>query len=219
MITSYGIILSVQMGTDKYYLITYRGSSYEYIDMFNTRCPVEKVENYVRMCTIEERQRLARCLNDFDTLYYDTFALFRSYTSVKDRWDKIKTHIIEGLKLPPIENVQSLYGFPKGRKKTGEKGIDAALREFEEEVGISRSFVRVLGLPPLEEIYTGSDCKQYKNVYYRCDTKYMIIPRKIRTKSKLPGRKSAVSVEIMDVEWMTKEDAVKVLDPTSAELL
>lgn len=219
MITSYGIILSVQMGTEKYYLITYRGSSYEYTDMFNTRCPVEKVENYVRMCTLEERQRLAKYINDFDTLYNDSFAMFKSYSSVKDRWDKIKSYVIEGLKHPPIENVQSLYGFPKGRKKSGEKGIEAALREFEEEVGISRSFIRVLGVPPLEERYTGSDGKQYKNVYYRCDTRYMIIPRKIQTKSKLSGRKSAVSIEIMDVEWMTREEAVKVLDETSAELL
>lgn len=219
MITSYGIILSVQMGTEKYYLITYRGSSYEYTDMFNTRCPVEKVENYVRMCTSDERQRLSKCINDFDTLYYDSFAMFRSYQSVKDRWDKIKSYVIEGLKQPPLENLQSLYGFPKGRKKNGEKGIDAALREFEEEVGISRDFIRVLGFPPLEERYVGSDGKQYKNVYYRCDTNYMIVPRKIPTKSKLKGRKSVVSIEIMDIEWMTREEAVKVLDPTSADLL
>ena len=219
MITSYGIILSTYMCDERYYLIVNRGSSYEYVDMFNVRCPVEKVANYVRMCTLEERKRLAKYINDFDTIYYDSFATFRSYNNVRDRWNKIRPSIIEGLRQPPVENIQSLYGFPKGRKKNGEKGIDAALREFEEEVGIPRTLIRVLGFPPLEETYVGTDGKHYKSVYYRCDAPHMIVPRKIRTQSKIPGRQSAISIEVMDAQWMTCEEAVKVLDPATAELI
>lgn len=219
MITSYGIILHVRMGTEKYFLIANRGCSYEYVDMFNQRCPIEKVYDYVRMCTQAERQRLTRYIDDFDTLYYDSLGTFRQYHVVKDRFDKIKPIIKDALQDTPLASDRSLYGFPKGRKKTGESGVEAALREFEEEVKISRDMVKVSGLPPLEEKYIGSDGKKYKNVYYRCSTTHMIIPRKVRTRSRIQGRQYMVSKEILDVKWMKKEEALEFLDDSTYELL
>lgn len=219
MIVSYGIILFVKMFNDKYYLICDRGSSFEYSDIFNPRCPNEKVVNYVRMCTKEERDRLRKYINNFDILYNDSLYSFRSYKTIKDRFFRIKSAIIEGLKQDPIDPIFTLHGFPKGRKKANETGLDAALREFEEEVRIPSSMIRVLGHPPLEEEYTGTDGKKYKNVYFRCDSSVMIIPRKKKTLSAIPGREWTVSDEIRDVKWLTKEQAKDLLDPTSFELL
>lgn len=144
---------------------------------------------------------------------------FRPYNVMKERYDKIKPIIQSALKDSPLSGIRSLYGFPKGRKKHKEKGIDAAIREFEEEVGISRIHIRILGFPPLEEIYVGTDGKEYKNVYFRCDIPYMLIPRKIKTDSTIPGRQNTVSAEIRDVIWLTKQEAKNYLDKSTFDLI
>ena len=219
MIVSYGIILFTKLYGKKHYLICDRGSSLEYSDIFNPRCPTDKVISYVRMCTPDERSKLKKYINHFDVLYNDSFSSFRTYRSIKDRFFKIKSLIIKGLELPPTEPILSLYGFPKGRRKPNEAGIDAALREFEEEVKISPDMIRVLGKPPLEEIFIGTDGKKYKNIYYRCDTEVMIIPRKTRTNSTISGREWTVSNEIHDVLWATKEECKELLNPSTYELI
>src|SRR3990167_1937567 len=170
------------------------------------------------MCTPLEKERLRRYINDFDVLYRDCMASFRSYQTVKDRFDKIKPIIIDALQDVPIIGIRSLYGFPKGRRKHDETEIGCALREFEEEIGIDKKFIKLLGFPPLEEIYTGSDGKEYKNVYFRCEIPFMAIPRKIKTSPKIPGRELAISNEIHDILWLTKNQAKMYLDGSTFEL-
>ena len=71
-------------------MIANRGASYEYIDMFNPRCPVEKVFTYVRLCPKYERERFGKYIDRFDVLYYDSFERFREYNVMYDRFEKIK---------------------------------------------------------------------------------------------------------------------------------
>ncbi|MEM3663371.1 MAG: CoA pyrophosphatase [Candidatus Jordarchaeales archaeon] len=47
------------------------------------------------------------------------------------------------------------YGFPGGVVEAGEGFVDAALREVEEEVGVGRGFVEVLGFLPVVRTLTG----------------------------------------------------------------
>lgn len=207
------------MDGETYYLIANRGASYEYIDMFNPRCPIEKVVTYVRLCPKYERDRLRKYIDKFDVLYYDSFEGFLEYNVMYDRYEKIKPYIIEGLSLPPISNACNLHGFPKGRKKNGETGIEAALREFEEEIGITRNYIRILKKPTVEEKYIGSDGKSYRNVYYMCDSPYMLIPRTIRSKSIFLDRQYVVSSEIQHIDWATKEQAKNILPPSTFETI
>jgi ADP-ribose pyrophosphatase YjhB (NUDIX family) len=59
------------------------------------------------------------------------------------------------------------WEFPKGRRNTKEKDLDCALREFEEETGISsKKLMIVENILPFEEIFIGTNHKSYKHKYF-----------------------------------------------------
>jgi 8-oxo-dGTP pyrophosphatase MutT (NUDIX family) len=59
------------------------------------------------------------------------------------------------------------WEFPKGRRNNKEKDLDCALREFEEETGISRNKISVVeNILPFEEIFIGTNYKSYKHKYF-----------------------------------------------------
>ena len=59
------------------------------------------------------------------------------------------------------------WEFPKGRRNGQEKDLICALREFEEETGISANSVTVIdNILPFDEYYIGSNHKQYKHKYF-----------------------------------------------------
>ena len=59
------------------------------------------------------------------------------------------------------------WEFPKGRRNYQEKDMDCALREFEEETGISHNKIQIVeNIMPFEEIFTGSNYKSYKHKYF-----------------------------------------------------
>jgi len=59
------------------------------------------------------------------------------------------------------------WEFPKGRRNQKEKDLECALREFEEETGISRNKLIVIeNIFPFEEIFIGSNHKSYKHKYF-----------------------------------------------------
>lgn len=211
MIVSYGVILFVVVKGVKYYLIINRGCSYQYIDIFNDRCPTEKVFNYVRMCTLQEKEILKKYPPE--TIYKDAWSKFRTYKSFLDRYNKIKDIIVDALQAPPLKSEAYMYGFPKGRIKDKESGVSTALREFNEEIGPYSQHIKILGFPPCVEEYTGTDDKQYRNVYYRGEIPFVLIPRKHRGDSIIPTREYEISEEIQEVLWVTSEEAKNYLHP------
>jgi 8-oxo-dGTP pyrophosphatase MutT (NUDIX family) len=59
------------------------------------------------------------------------------------------------------------WEFPKGRRDPKEKDLDCALREFEEETGISQTKITVVeNVLPFEEIFIGTNHKSYKHKYF-----------------------------------------------------
>ena len=61
--------------------------------------------------------------------------------------------------------VEPEWGFPKGRRNYQERDLHCALREFEEETGYRKSELKVIqNLLPLEEVFTGSNYKSYKQL-------------------------------------------------------
>lgn len=211
-IYSYGIILTTTVNVRKYYFVINRGHTFEYVDLFNKQCPIHKIPNYVRMCSSQERQRLKRYIDNFEVIYNDAFDTFQTYECMFERYQIIKPLIEKGLEMEPIENTQSTYGFPKGRSKRKEEPLETALREFEEEVHISRDLIFHTNKPILEERYVGSDEKKYINRYFTFETDSILIPCKERSKSIVSGRKWRISNEILDTKWMTKKECLIYLD-------
>jgi 8-oxo-dGTP pyrophosphatase MutT (NUDIX family) len=58
------------------------------------------------------------------------------------------------------------WGFPKGRRNYKESHRTAAIRELQEETGISPHFYALHNEPMFEEEYMSYDGKRYKNIYY-----------------------------------------------------
>ena len=61
------------------------------------------------------------------------------------------------------------WGFPKGKRKIGEKGMIAAKREFLEETGINPKSVEFYNeeeIPPVCEEFFGGDGNDYVHYYY-----------------------------------------------------
>ena len=90
--------------------------------------------------------------------------------------DSIKTGVSinnETVTLKDIVNnsttewVETEWEFPKGRRNFKEKDLDCALREFEEETGISRNKISIVeNILPFEEIFIGTNHKSYKHKYF-----------------------------------------------------
>ena len=59
------------------------------------------------------------------------------------------------------------WEFTKGRRNYQEKDLDCAIREFEEETGISKHNINIIeNIMPFEEIFVGSNHKAYKHKYF-----------------------------------------------------
>ena len=83
------------------------------------------------------------------------------------------------------------WEFPKGRRSNRENNIQCAIREFEEESGLSSNDYTLLeNVSPISETYKGSNGVNYKHVYYLAfyigaDTKPLIDPEKYEQYSKI----------------------------------
>lgn len=93
---------------------------------------------------------------------------------------------------------ESEWGFPKGRRNVNENDICCAMREFKEETGYNPKNLQLCGdMKPLEEVFSGTNKKRYKHVYYvaKFNSDYMV-------SEWIPSGK-----EIRDVKWFNYIDA------------
>ena len=111
----------------------------------------------------------------------------------------LETLINEANKIHQWEETE--WGFPKGRHNNQEKDLSCALREFEEETGISRSNINIIhNIIPFEEIFTGSNYKSYKHKYY---VAYM--------NNDIEIMNSYQHTEVSKMEWKSYESAMRLI--------
>lgn len=91
------------------------------------------------------------------------------------------------------------WGFPKGRRNLFEKNLDCAIREFEEETGISSENISVLSkINCVSEEYTGTNNLEYKHIYYLAFSEDNIIDIESIDDS---------NYEVGNIGWFTWEQA------------
>lgn len=98
------------------------------------------------------------------------------------------------------------WGFPKGRRDNKENDFDCAVREFSEETGYTREHLNhIQNFVPVEELFIGSNYKQYKHKYYIA---YIIndtyIPQYEKT-------------EVSKMEWKTYNECISSIRPYNLE--
>jgi len=98
------------------------------------------------------------------------------------------------------------WGFPKGKREHHESDIRCALREFEEETGISRNTIDVIrNIKPVEEIYIGTDTRPYKH-------KYFLSVIDGENAARIPLTQFQKS-EISKIAWMSPTQAIEMIRP------
>ena len=126
---------------------------------------------------------------------------------VQQSFFSIKTLLVECYENKYIWQEQE-WGFPKGRRNHYERDYDCALREFREETGYSPSSLKnVENIMPLEEIFTGSNYKSYKNKYY--------LLKMVHDTPKVVNHFDRS--EVSKMEWKTYAECMECIRPYNLE--
>jgi 8-oxo-dGTP pyrophosphatase MutT (NUDIX family) len=104
--------------------------------------------------------------------------------------------------------LETEWEFPKGRRNYKEKDLECALREFEEETGISQYAISVIeNILPFEEIFIGTNHKSYKH-------KYFLACMNDEQEVNLDNFQES---EVSKIEWKTIDECVESIRPYNLE--
>jgi 8-oxo-dGTP pyrophosphatase MutT (NUDIX family) len=99
------------------------------------------------------------------------------------------------------------WEFPKGRRNYKERDVECALREFEEETGISAAAVSLVeNVLPFEEIFIGTNYKSYKHKYFLAHMNEMD-----------DYLDNFQLTEVSKLEWKTIDECLAVIRPYNLE--
>jgi len=224
-ITSVGIIVyrnsnnDINKTVDPEYLLIRRKDTIGYVEFMRGKYNIHSkmyLLNIISEMTNDEKERLLT--ESFDSLWNklwgnDIRNQYRSEEKVsREKFESLKNGIVlnnddysletlinEANKIHQWEETE--WGFPKGRHNNQEKDLSCALREFEEETGISRSNINIIhNIIPFEEIFTGSNYKSYKHKYY---VAYM--------NNDIEIMNSYQHTEVSKMEWKSYESAMNLI--------
>lgn len=224
-IASYGIILFTDGTNELLYQLCQRRDSISYAEFLKDKLHSESMKFYINLMSKEERKR---CIdyylaNDPESLWNDLW-INHKHKMYKNEMKRCCDAFIKNMEMYIEEFLdedkgrdENPWGFSKGRKHVTETELECALREFEEETTISKDVIEVLDIKPYEELYTGTDGKLYRTVYYVAYIPY--IPD-IQRKVSINGiRKSYISEEVSEIGWYSYHDCLSKLDEHKKKIL
>lgn len=183
-ITSYGVIVFKINNNVLNYLMIRRKNSFGYIDFIKGKYSInniEQIQNNIDEMSVYEKTILGS--QSFDFLWKQLWMENANLSNYKNeeyicskKFDSIKNGVMIDNNMVTLKQLlensntnwtETEWEFPKGRKNYQERDMDCALREFEEETGISKENIKILeNVLPFEEIYVGSNHKIYKHKYF-----------------------------------------------------
>jgi len=219
-IMSYGIILFRKNNKVNEFLMIRRKDSFGYIDFIRGKYSpynVEHIQNIINEMSICEKKRILNYSfielwklmwgNDANTQYIN------EENSSSKKFDLIKSGLI--VRLEDIINnsntnwIETEWEFPKGRRNNREKDLECALREFEEETGISVDNINLIrNILPFEETFIGTNHKSYKHKYFLAymksndDNSYLCNYQK---------------TEVSKIDWKTCNECLEIIRPYNLE--
>ena len=152
-ITSYGIIAFRDTSEGLQFLMIRRKDSFGYIDFIRGKYSpynLKQLLNIIDEMSITEKKRILEI--PFDTLWVEMWGEISMQFKSEENISKKKFELLhEGVTISDttytLKDIVEMsktawketeWEFPKGRRNQKEKDLDCALREFEEETGISR---------------------------------------------------------------------------------
>ena len=221
-ITSMGVIAFRPSPRGIEYLMIRRKDTLGYVDFMRGKYSLhnrEYLRNIIDEMTVEEKQRILTM--EFDELWRglwgDNMGIqYRSEErSSREKFEALKAGVSIVRCAYSLESLvqasetsweETEWGFPKGRRNYQERDMAAALREFEEETGYSRSQLRIVqNLMPFEEIFTGSNYKSYKHRYF------------VGMVDASENAHDFQRSEVSKLEWKTMSEALGAIRPYNLE--
>jgi len=222
-ITSIGMIVFRKCNEKIQYLLIRRNHSLGFVEFMRGKYPINNYNyllNIFNEMTIKEKNKIKT--SSFDELWKYLWGVqvniqYRGEERISSEKFQLLTNGIESNKntydLEKIINdsnnlwSEPEWGFPKGRRNYQEKELHCALREFEEETGYMKENIKLLqNVIPYEEIFTGSNMKSYKHIYY---LGYI--------DSNIENSFQYQETEVSDVKWMTFDECINCIRPYNLE--
>jgi 8-oxo-dGTP pyrophosphatase MutT (NUDIX family) len=222
-IISYGIVLFRSSFRGLEFLMLRRKDSFGYIDFIRGKYSpynIFQIENIVNEMSISEKERIVK--STFEDLWkqmwgettnmqykneenmsFKKIEIIRNGVMMNDTTITLKDIVDKS----PTRWNETEWEFPKGRRNHKEKDLDCALREFEEETGISKHKIIVVeNILPFEEIFIGTNHKSYKHKYFLAyinDTDELL--------------SNFQPSEVSKLEWKTIDECLESIRPYNLE--
>ncbi len=218
-IISTGIILVSKKNDQLYYLMIRRKDTLGYVDFLRGRYTQSNqyhLKKIIYEMTTTEQQNLLTY--PFQTLWKQLWSIdsisdsqYKQEQKQSDyKFNELKKNdtLAKLIKINTSNWKEPEWGFPKGRRNYLEKDIDCALREFEEETGISKDQIILLqNVMPYEEIFIGSNFKSYKHKYFVAFHKDNSID--------IPD--NFQKTEVSKIAWLTHQECLHKIRPYNLE--
>lgn len=184
-ITSIGVICTrFNKDLNEYeYLLICRKDTLGMIDFMRGKYSfynLKHLMNIINEMTVTEKKNILE--KDFEELWRSTWhnnygIKYRNEKSASNhKFSILKSGIKKQTETITLEDLiarsnttweEPEWEIPKGRRNNREKDLDTALREFEEETGISKDSIQIIkNITPYDEIFTGSNMKSYRQRYF-----------------------------------------------------
>ena len=211
-LVSFGTIIFLRTEDKVEFVIQQRRDTFDYMNfllgIWGSRRQLAVIFKHM---SIEERERLIKY--NFEELWKDLFVTTDSnlcrdfYNKAKRRFaycQECIPHLIETtvsrVKEPP-------WGFPKGKKNSNnETDLECAIRETEEEIGISRDQLNIYPSHTFYEKFKGTtNNKTYEVHYFLAELKSKYIPTRRLTPHCI--RTDSISEEVSNLMYITEDEA------------
>lgn len=224
-ITSYGIILFRYSLEGIQFLMIRRKDSFGYIDFIRGKYSINNLAQLITIIdemSLNEKNRILTL--PFEILWSEMWSenniqyKNEEYSS-KKKFETIKEGILVNDKSITLKDLVEMsktkwketeWEFPKGRRNQKEKDLDCALREFEEETGISKIDIKTIdNVLPFEEIFIGSNHKSYKHKYFLA-----FMDKSSNTDNNLNNYQKT---EVSKLEWKNINNCLESIRPYNLE--
>jgi 8-oxo-dGTP pyrophosphatase MutT (NUDIX family) len=186
---------------------------------YNT-CNINQIQNIVNEMSNSEKERIVNknfeqlwreMWGNFPSNYYknEENSCFKKFEYLKNGV-QINNEVVKLFDIIKESNTnweETEWEFPKGRKNNKEKDLECAIREFEEETGISRNYITIVeNIIPFEETFIGTNHKAYKHKYFLAFTKDEFIDLNNFQKT-----------EVSKLEWKNYNECINSIRPYNLE--
>lgn len=221
--TSYGLVVYTVYKSQPMFLLTRRRDTFSYECILRGMYTPELLLEYVSNTTADERRRLLQY--DFDNLWKDLWVstrrrLYRTEMKKAGECWKSNVDLIRKLVRECAEEGKDLWDFAKGRRFIEENIYQCALREFEEETGLSRNLIKIVDeAGSYEDNYQGTDHKMYRSIYFLGYISNGMALKFHYTNCPYQMRDPYISDEVMEMKWMDYKTALEMIIPSRKALL